>query len=605
MRVTINDLLKDIPTPELPVPALSPRRQERIQQMTMKKITSQRTQHHRHPLRTAMIAGAAAVLLCGSAFAAYEWDLFDFRSLFGDGAEVLEEHITTFQPQNQTPADAHGGTASALRATAEDYHFTLVGTPAVSDTLIYAQLDVSKTDASAPDFSDSGLTLEIEGYPSSSYALLEGENARIVVYARLDSAQKPDSLTFSLWGGDTASTILEDTPVEQLTARTADFTGMDGENADYVLDSATATDTSLRVTGHFRDGADQSSLDASGTFYAGDGETGYPAPLYDKAIDQFDLSQQQEDVEGYLITRELGVGGSFTLEWLFTKPYSGASTLRFGGLAYSLPQPEDTASTAQPEAAASASTVMDTQDYRFSLESMTAVPNGIYAIVDAEPLTEYGKAHLDALGNSLLLSDVTHTAGGTLGSQLIESGDDMVRILVWNVTDDAGSIQSGDPIGFEVTVMEDGDTAPHTYSLWSAPLDDLLTDSVSLTGSGGYYTVVLTPLTLHLERTIDLGLSPDADNTQYAEKMEQLGAMETPEITITLTDGSSYPILDASWQPTENAALGQYGTLALSTSGQEQEDGSAVISHTLLFTQPVQLRDVASVTIDGQIYTVK
>ena len=87
MRVTINDLLKDIPTPELPVPALSPRRQERIQQMTMKKITSQRTQHHRHPLRTAMIAGAAAVLLCGSAFAAYEWDLFDFRSLFFLGEE--------------------------------------------------------------------------------------------------------------------------------------------------------------------------------------------------------------------------------------------------------------------------------------------------------------------------------------------------------------------------------------------------------------------------------------------------------------------------------------------------------------------------------------
>ena len=32
MRVTIDDLLKDIPTPELPVPPVSPRRQERIQQ---------------------------------------------------------------------------------------------------------------------------------------------------------------------------------------------------------------------------------------------------------------------------------------------------------------------------------------------------------------------------------------------------------------------------------------------------------------------------------------------------------------------------------------------------------------------------------------------
>ena len=603
MRVTINDLLKDIPTPELPVPALSPRRQERIQQMTMKKITSQRTQPRRHPLRTAVIAGAAAVLLCGSAFAAYEWDLFDFRSLFGDGAEVLEDHITTFQPQNQTPADAQGGTASALRATAEDYHFTLVRTPAVSDTLIYAELDVSKTDASAPDFSDSGLTLEIVGYPSSSYALLDGENARIVVYTQLTSVQKPDTLTFSLSGGDTASTILEDTPVEQLTARTADFTGMDGENADYVLDSAAATDTSLRVTGHFRDGAARSSLDASGTFYQGNGETGYPAPLYDKTMDQFDSSQQQEDVEGYLITRELGDDGSFTLEWMFTKPYSGASTLRFGGLTYSLPQPEDIAPVAQPEAAASTSTVMDTQDYRFSLESMTAVPNGIYAIVDAEPLTEYGKTHLDTLENALLLSDVTHPAGGTVGSQRIESGDELVRLLVWRVEEES-SIQSGDLISFEVTVMEDGDTAPHTYSLFSAPLDDLLTDSVSLTGSGSYSTALLTPLTLHLEQTIDLGLSPDADPTQCAEQMEQLGAMETPEITVTLTDGSSYTILDGTWHAGD-ADLGQYGTLALSTSGQEQEDGSVTISHTLLFTQPVQLRDIASVTIDGQIYTVK
>lgn len=604
MRVTINDLLKDIPTPELPVPALSPRRQERIQQMTMKKITSQRTQSRRHPLRTAMIAGAAAVLLCGSAFAAYEWDLFDFRSLFGDGAEVLEDHITTFQPQNQTPADAQGGTASALRATAEDYHFTLVGTPAVSDTLIYAQLDISKTDASAPDFSDSGLTLEIEGYPSSSYALLDGENARIVVYAQLASAQLPDTLTFSLRGGDTASTILENTPVEQLTARTADFTGMDGENADYVLDSAVATDTSLRVTGHFRDGADQSSLDASGTFYAGDGETGYPAPLYDKAMDQFDLSQQQEDVEGYLITREIGDDGSFTLEWMFTKRYSGGTTLEFDGQRYVIPAQEENETVEIPEITASASTVTDTQDYRFSLESMTAVPNGIYAIVDAEPLTDYGKAHLDSLGNALLLSDVTHLSGGTVGSQLIASSDELVRLLVWSVEDES-SIQSGDLISFEVTVMEDGDTAPHTYSLWSAPLDDLLTDSVSLTGDGDYDTVVLTPLTLHLERTIDLGLSPDAGNTQYAEKMEQLGAMETPEVTVTLTDGSSYPLLDAGWQPAENAALGQYGTLALSTSGQEQEDGSVTVSHTLLFTQPLQLRDIASFTIDGQIYTVK
>lgn len=602
MRVTINDLLKDIPTPELPVPALSPRRQERIQQMTMKKITSQRSQHQRHPLRTAMIAGAAAVLLCGSAFAAYEWNLFEFRSLFGDGAEVLEDHITTFQPQEQTPTDAQGGTADAVRASAEDYHFTLIAPPMVSDTLIYAALDVSKTDASAPDFSDSGLMPEIEGYPSSSYVLWDGENARIVVYARLDSAQKPDSLTFSLSGGDTASTILEDTPVEQLTARTADFSDMDTGNADYVLDSATATDTSLRVTGHFRDGADQSSLDASGTLYAGDGETGYPAPLYDKTIDQYDFSQQQEDVEGYLITREFGLDGSFTLEWMFTKPYSVASTLSFGGLTYSLPKPENAEPVESPEITASDSMVTDTQDYRFSLESMTAVSNGIYAIVDVEPLTEYGKANLTSSDYDLLLSDATHLSSGTVGSQIIESGDELVRILAWGVEDES-SVQSGDLISFEVTVMEDGDTASHNYPLFNAPLDSVLTDSVFLTGNGDYDTAVLTPLTLHLEETIDLGLSKDASASERMEKMEALDVMDCEEITLTMTDGSSYILLDDSWYP-DTVDLGQYGTLALSTEGQDQDDGSVTISHTLLFTQPLSISDVASITIGNEVYTL-
>lgn len=602
MRVTINDLLKDIPTPELPVPALSPRRQERIQQMTMKKITSQRSQHQRHPLRTAMIAGAAAVLLCGSAFAAYEWNLFDFRSLFGPGAEVLEDHITTFQPQEQTPTDAQGGTADAVRASAEDYHFTLIAPPMVSDTLIYAALDVSKTDASAPDFSDSGLMLEIEGYPSSSYVLWDGENARIVVYARLDSAQKPDSLTFSLSGGDTASTILEDTPVEQLTARTADFSDMDTGNADYVLDSATATDTSLRVTGHFRDGADQSSLDASGTLYAGDGETGYPAPLYDKTIDQYDFSQQQEDVEGYLITREFGLDGSFTLEWMFTKPYSVASTLSFGGLTYSLPKPENAEPVESPEITASDSMVTDTQDYRFSLESMTAVSNGIYAIVDVEPLTEYGKANLTSSDYDLLLSDATHLSSGTVGSQIIESGDELVRILAWGVEDES-SVQSGDLISFEVTVMEDGDTASHNYPLFNAPLDSVLTDSVFLTGNGDYDTAVLTPLTLHLEKTIDLGLSKDASASKRMEKMEALDVMDCEEITLTMTDDSSYILLDDSWYP-DTVDLGQYGTLALSTEGQDQDDGSVTISHTLLFTQPLSISDVASITIGNEVYTL-
>ena len=603
MRVTIDDLLKEIKTPELPVPPVSSQRQERIQQMTMKKVTSQKKAKRRNPAKLAVIAGAAAVLLCGSAFAAYEWNLFDFHSLFGNGAEVLEDHITTFQPQEQTPASAQGGFTDAIRGTLEDYNVTLVGSPQVSDTLITATFTVSKTDNTAPDFTKSGLTLEIKGYESSSYVLGDGENARIVVYAQTDSAHQPDTLTFCLRDGETGNNVLEDVAVEQLTARTADFSDLDAENADYVLDSATATGTSLRVTGHFTKDAGQDTLDASGTFYSGDPETGYPAPLYDKSMDQFDAAMQQEDVEGYLITREIGEDGSFTLEWMFLKRYPSAATLEFGGLTYSLPQPENTEPVETPEITASDSMVTDTQDYRFSLESMTAVSNGIYAIVDVEPLTEYGKSNLNSADYDLLCSDATHLSSGTVGSQVIESGDEMVRILAWSVEAES-SVQSGDLISFEVTVMEDGDTASHNYPLFNAPLDSVLTDSVSLTGDGDYDTVVLTPLTLHLKKVIDLGISADASATERIKKEHKMGVMDSPEITLTMTDGSSYILLDDSWYP-DTVDLGQYGTLALNTEGQDQDDGSVLISHTLLFTQPVDLGEIATVTIDGAVYSVK
>ncbi len=601
MRVTIDDLLKEIKTPELPVPPVSSQRQERIQQMTMKKIKSETHAKRRHPAKLAVIAGAAAVLLCGSAFAAYEWNLFDFHSLFGSGAEVLEDHITTFQPQEQVPSSAQGGFTEAVRGTFADYNVTLIGDPEVSDTLITATFDVSKTDTTAPDFTESGLTLETKGYESHSYTLWDGENARIAVYAQTDSA--PDSLTFCLTDGETTANVLEDVAVEQLTARTADFTDMDTGDADYILDSATATDTSLRVTGHCQNGASADALDASGTFYQGDPETGYPAPLYDKTMEQFDFAAQQEDVEGYLLTRDIKEDGSFTLEWMFVKRYAGATTLEFGGQRYVIPAQEEDEAVELPEITASDSMVTDTQDYRFSLESMTAVPNGIYAIVDVEPLTDYGKAHLTSSNYDVLCSDATSLSNGTTGSQIIESSEELVRLLVWSVNDES-VIQSGDLIRFEVTVMEDGDTASHRYSLFNAPIDSVLTDSVSLTGDGDYDTAILTPLTLHLEKIIDLGLSNDASATERIEKEHEMDVMGSPEITLTMTDGSSYPILDGNWHAGD-ADLGQYGTLDLSTEGEDQDDGSVINSLTLLFTQPVDLSSVASVTIDGVVYTVK
>ncbi len=38
-----------------------------------------------------------------------------------------------------------------------------------------------------------------------------------------------------------------------------------------------------------------------------------------------------------------------------------------------------------------------TQDYRFSLRSLTASPSVVFTVIDAEALTDYGRAHLDVV----------------------------------------------------------------------------------------------------------------------------------------------------------------------------------------------------------------
>lgn len=57
-----------------------------------------------------------------------------------------------------------------------------------------------------------------------------------------------------------------------------------------------------------------------------------------------------------------------------------------------------------------------TQDYQFMPESVAATSNTLRAIVWMEPLTDYGKAHMN-LGRddlSIVVIDMTHHAGGPL-----------------------------------------------------------------------------------------------------------------------------------------------------------------------------------------------
>jgi hypothetical protein len=603
MKTRIDQLLGTVSTPSYPVPSLSPQRQERILNMTKQKIHTEKQPYRmKRPFRIITVAAAAALLLCGSVFAAYEFQLFDFSHLFGQEASLIEDAVFTYSPETAASITAFSGLTDENHASAQDYNFTLLGDAQVSDSLIYAVFDISKVDETVPDFTASGLTLEIEGYDTKSFTRGVGGIERIVVYAQPEAPLSAETTLNFVLGSDV---VLADVPITLSDANTAVFTENDPD-ADYVLDTAAFTNTTLTVTGHFQKSfADyDAALDASGTLTFG----GIPWPLKDAMLDTYDPNDGtvHEDLEGYLTLREVSEDGSFTLEWTFIKGIPDYGTITLDGVSYTVPERESdntTISDHTPNYATSAKT----QDYQFSLESMVASGNAIYAVIDMEPLTDYGANHMN-LGYqelSIVCSDMSNQSGGSVGSSLIESGDEVSRYLVYSTADSTDAFQSGDVISFSIQgIKEDGDTAEHGYSLFDVMLETVLPDTAEATLVGtpnddlvSYDSVVVTPLSLYLEGTY--AGTTDENGLAAADR-----AGAEPEIILSFRDGSSYTIMDSDWSPDpDHIDFGSYGIVNASVHGQGSED-SGTIYRTYLFSQVVSLEDLDTITIDGTVYQV-
>lgn len=609
MKIRIDSLLRDCDVPEIPVLHLSPQRQERILQMTMEKMKAGQKQPQRRRRRPlTMIAAAAAIvaLLCGTALAAYELNLFDFSQLFGEEASILEENIVTYTPEPENAAAAVNGLNQKNHISVKDYNFTLCGDVEASDTLVYATIDVSQVREDIPEFADSGYTLEIAGYESKSFLRGAGEFERIVVYASLaEPLSEGDTLTFIMTDGTSEEPIFADTEITLCDANAAVFTDQDPD-ADYVLDTASLTDVDLTVTGHFQKKFDDyaAALDATGTFVLG----AISWPLYDQPMDTYDETTAEEDQAGYLVACDVQKDGTFTLQWTFVKGMSKdlGLSINFGGATYSLPElaveevqsPEDI----QP----SESTVADTQDYRFSLESMVADSNIIYAIVDMEPLTDYGRAHMNLTGQELTIvcTNRTAKASGPAGSVLIESGEDMSRYLVYSLNDSAEQ-QADDLVSFEIlNILEDGDTAAHSYALFNATLENVNHASATAQrvsdladGQIEHTGVTITPMSLRMQAEYH------GDTTEDGRAAADM-ALEDPEVTLTFKNGDSYTIMDEDWYPDpNNTDFGEYGVVMGSGHGDGTEtDGTAY--KTYLFSQVVSLEELDTITIDGVVYQV-
>lgn len=602
MKIQIDSLTGLVQTPDLPVESLSPQRQERILNMTKQKINAANKQHRgprRSPLRLTAIIAATLILLCGSVCAAYRFELFDFSLLFGENVQVIEEAVVTYQPDPDTVVSAFTGRNETNFATTEDYNFTLRGSVDITDTLISASFEVSPVSEEFPKFTESNMTIEIEGFETTSYELgFGGLIQRINVYARLDTPISPDTpINFVIRENDTSARLLENAPVEYSAGNTAVFSDHDPD-ADYVVDTVTMTQSTISLTGHFqKEFADYSAeLDTSGEYAIGDTIFW---PLYDKSIEAFDPSLAKEDLEGYLTIREISDEGVFTLEWAMSKGIPGFGTLCFNGQKYDIPEPETTVEPVEyvPVLATSA----ETQDYRFTLESIAATSNVVYSIMDMEPITEYGRTH-PALSNeelTIVLRDTTSAISGTAGSVLLESDETMSRYLVYSLGSGDLSYASGDLISFDIlSIFEEGDTADHNYHLFDVELEQVVTVSaeakqISDNGNGfvTFEKVVVSPFSLYLQGIYDVNADTEARHPNDL-------ASENPEITLTLTDGTDIALMSKDWSPDPDS-FGSYGVAACDIHG---SDGT--IYHTYLFSQPVPLENMATLTINGTEYQI-
>ena len=157
MNKQIEDLVREAALLELPAEPLPPQRQERIVELTMKQINeTNHAKRRTRPVRLALIAAAAAVLLCGTAFAAYSgW--FSFAGVFGEKSAFVEQDIVSYgentdvemtQPsytqEEQSMIEAGTmmvpdlGTLSedSIGASTKDYRFTLEEMLTTPDTLL-------------------------------------------------------------------------------------------------------------------------------------------------------------------------------------------------------------------------------------------------------------------------------------------------------------------------------------------------------------------------------------------------------------------------------------------------------------------------------------
>ena len=244
----------------------------------------------------------------------------------------------------------------------------------------------------------------------------------------------------------------------------------------------------------------------------------------------------------------------------------------------------------------------ETDDYIFTLESMLASKDVLYAIMRIQARNDDAAARLAAMvdidtymlelesrkypyvtaeNNSYERREKELKNGG-MSMTLLQVEDGTGYALV---TNNGGEFAEGDKILFQ--------TWFDNTNLFEVPVSTLLETERTITlderawdGLGyAWQSVVITPVSLTL-------------NGRYTQNLEHV----TPEITVTLTNGVSFRLTGYSAGEDVTSELGTYGFR--SSSGTYGEEDDPFMKESWLFSQLISLDEVRSITVAGTEYPV-
>lgn len=237
-------------------------------------------------------------------------------------------------------------------------------------------------------------------------------------------------------------------------------------------------------------------------------------------------------------------------------------------------------------------TSAETQDYRFSLHSLTASSSVIYAVVDVEALTDYGREHLDVVPEFSVYNRSRQNSGTLLDARPVGQEEGVRRYLV-GFLGSRPLNEAGDSISFELLeLFEEGDLSGHPYYLFDVKLESLVPDAITLTEPEGAPTHGVNWQSVSVDA---MGLNAEGLGKLHDDGTE-------PTVELVFRDGSRETVMDNAWQTgsprTEHDATLQHKSGSLI-------DGEWIAYEGIIFGAPINPAELEMILVDGQAFRVE